>query len=65
MRRVPVHVRIGEALAPPRPAGRKVELLQYTDEVMLAIAALLPDAYRGVFAARSVNNLGRAEAAHD
>jgi 1-acyl-sn-glycerol-3-phosphate acyltransferase len=53
MRRVPVHVRIGEALAPPHPAAGKSELLRYTDDVMLAIAALLPDAYRGAYARRS------------
>jgi 1-acyl-sn-glycerol-3-phosphate acyltransferase len=60
MKRVRVRVRIGEALAPPRPGAGKPELLRYTDEVMVAIAALLPDAYRGAYAHRSVAKRGRA-----
>jgi 1-acyl-sn-glycerol-3-phosphate acyltransferase len=60
MRRVRVRVRIGEALAPPRPAARKSELLRYTDEVMLAIASLLPDLYRGAYSRRSAADRGRA-----
>jgi 1-acyl-sn-glycerol-3-phosphate acyltransferase len=60
IRRVGVRVRIGEALAPPPPGAGKSELLRYTEVVMLAIAALLPDAYRGAYANRSVAKRGRA-----
>ena len=48
-RRVPVEVRIGRPMAPPRLGAGKVELARYTNKVMLAVAALLPEAYRGVY----------------
>ena len=51
-RRVPVRVSIGAALAPPRPGAGKLELESYTEEVMLAIAGLIPESYRGVYGRR-------------
>ena len=48
-RRVPVHVRIGPPLPPPAAGAGKPELELYTDQVMRAIAALLPEAHRGVY----------------
>jgi 1-acyl-sn-glycerol-3-phosphate acyltransferase len=48
-RRVPVEVRIGRPLAPPQAHASKAELIRYTEEVMLAIAELLPEAYRGFY----------------
>lgn len=52
-RRVPVHVSIGTAMAPPRRGAGKLELERYTDEVMLAIAGLVPEPYRGVYGRRA------------
>jgi len=46
---VPVHVRIGPPLPPPAAGAGKPELELYTDQVMRAIAALLPEAHRGVY----------------
>lgn len=39
-------------LAPPRPEAGKLALERYTDEVMLAIAGLVPESYRGVYGRR-------------
>jgi 1-acyl-sn-glycerol-3-phosphate acyltransferase len=52
LRRLDIHLRIGEPYTlPPLPArGREEVLQQYTDEMMCQIAALLPPAYRGVYA---------------
>jgi hypothetical protein len=44
--RLPVCVRIGDPLAPP---GHRTGQREYADTVMLAIAALLPPEYRGVY----------------
>jgi 1-acyl-sn-glycerol-3-phosphate acyltransferase len=49
LRRAPVRVRIGPPLTlPPGPHDRE-RLQALTDEVMRAIAAMLPTAYRGVY----------------
>jgi 1-acyl-sn-glycerol-3-phosphate acyltransferase len=53
-RRVPVHVHIGPPLPPPPLGAGKTELARYTDEVMRAIASLLPERYRGVYGPGSV-----------
>lgn len=48
-----VTVTIGEPIRlPPRRPGERVDLQAATDELMLAIAALLPPEYRGVYADR-------------
>lgn len=53
MQRLDIHIRIGEPFAlPPLPRGeaRDAFLSESTDEIMCRIAALLPPAYRGVYA---------------
>ncbi len=52
LRRLEIHARIGEPLhLPPMERKRRDEFLeQYTEELMCQIAALLPPAYRGVYA---------------
>lgn len=51
-RRSEVIIRVGDAFTlPPLPKSDRDEALQqYTDEIMCQIAALLPPAYRGVYA---------------
>jgi 1-acyl-sn-glycerol-3-phosphate acyltransferase len=50
LRRVPVHVRVGQLITlPPGRAGRE-QLEAYTEQIMIAIARLLPPGYRGVYA---------------
>lgn len=55
LRRPAVHVHIGEPLRPPPGAdrARTPELHAYTDQIMLALAALLPAEYRGIYADRA------------
>ena len=52
LQRVPVKLKVGKPfLLPPLPArDREAALEQYTEEIMCQIAALLPPAYRGVYA---------------
>lgn len=51
LRRPIVHVRIGEPLQLPNESrnARSVELQGYTNQIMLAIARMLPPEYRGVY----------------
>lgn len=50
LRRVPIHVRVGSLIELP-PGKHKIPQLQvYTDQVMLALAQMLPPAYQGVYA---------------
>lgn len=49
LRRVPVQVRIGPPIAIPPGPHDQASLQAYTDQVMRAIAALLPERYRGVY----------------
>jgi 1-acyl-sn-glycerol-3-phosphate acyltransferase len=49
LRRAPVHVTIGVALPPPRIQAAKPELEGYTEDIMRAIAEMLPERYRGVY----------------
>jgi 1-acyl-sn-glycerol-3-phosphate acyltransferase len=51
-RRAEIHIRVGEPFTlPPLPRRNREEVLKvYTDEIMCRIAALLPPAYRGVYA---------------
>lgn len=48
-RRVPVEARVSPPLPPPPKGAAKPELERYTDDVMRAIAAMLPERYRGVY----------------
>ncbi len=50
LRRPEVHVRFGEPIHLPPGRHRTEELEAYTQEVMLALARLLPPEYRGVYA---------------
>ncbi len=51
-KRSQVHVRIGPPFALPEGRANTEQLEQYTDQIMLKIAAMLPPAYRGVYADR-------------
>jgi 1-acyl-sn-glycerol-3-phosphate acyltransferase len=50
LRRVPVRVRIGSLIELPAGKAEKDQLQAYTDQVMIALARLLPPEYRGVYA---------------
>jgi len=54
LKRPTVHVRIGEPihLPPGAERARSAELHEYTDALMLTIARMLPEKYRGVYADR-------------
>jgi 1-acyl-sn-glycerol-3-phosphate acyltransferase len=54
LRRIPIHVRAGAPLCFPAGPTSPQLLRQYTDQVMRALAALLPPQYRGVYAQTSV-----------
>jgi NADPH:quinone reductase-like Zn-dependent oxidoreductase/1-acyl-sn-glycerol-3-phosphate acyltransferase/SAM-dependent methyltransferase/acyl carrier protein len=49
IRRIPISVRVGKPLYFPTGPTPPNLLRQYTDEIMLALAALLPPDYRGVY----------------
>ena len=55
LRRPEIHVRIGEPILLPPGAerARTAELHGYTDELMLTLARMLPEQYRGVYADRA------------
>jgi 1-acyl-sn-glycerol-3-phosphate acyltransferase len=52
LRRSAVHIRIGRPFPLPEGRANTEQLEEYTDQVMLKIAAMLPPAYRGVYAER-------------
>jgi 1-acyl-sn-glycerol-3-phosphate acyltransferase len=52
LRRSEVHLRIGQPFHLPEGRANTEQLEEYTDQVMLKIAALLPPQYRGVYADR-------------
>jgi 1-acyl-sn-glycerol-3-phosphate acyltransferase len=52
LRRSEVHVRIGRPFPLPEGRANTEQLEEYTDQVMLQIAAMLPPQYRGVYADR-------------
>jgi 1-acyl-sn-glycerol-3-phosphate acyltransferase len=52
LRRSEVHVRLGQPLYLPEGRANTEQLEEYTDRVMLQIAAMLPPQYRGVYAER-------------
>jgi 1-acyl-sn-glycerol-3-phosphate acyltransferase len=47
--RIRVAVRVGHPVAPPAWPARARDLEQHADEIMRAIARLLPSAYRGIY----------------
>lgn len=49
LRRADVLVRFGEPFMLPAGHARSRELAQYTEQIMVALAKLLPDDYRGVY----------------
>jgi 1-acyl-sn-glycerol-3-phosphate acyltransferase len=52
LRRSEVHVRLGQPFHLPEGRANTEQLEEYTDQVMLQIAAMLPPQYRGVYADR-------------
>lgn len=52
LRRVPIHVRIGRVMELPAGKASMDELQTYTEQIMLALAHLLPADYHGVYANR-------------
>jgi 1-acyl-sn-glycerol-3-phosphate acyltransferase len=45
-----IHVRIGTPLRPPPATAGDADIREHADDVMRALAAMLPEAYRGVYA---------------
>ncbi|HTP07679.1 MAG TPA: lysophospholipid acyltransferase family protein [Anaerolineae bacterium] len=58
LRRSEVHVRLGQPVHLPEARANTEQLEEYTDQVMLKIAAMLPSQYRGVYAERVKDALG-------
>src|SRR5512135_3723602 len=52
LRRSEVHLRIGQPFHLPEGRANTEQLEEYTDQMMLKIAAMLPPQYRGVYAER-------------
>ncbi len=52
LRRGEAHLRIGQPFYLPEGRANTEQLEEYTDQVMLQIAAMLPPQYRGVYAER-------------
>lgn len=52
LRRVPIKVRFGELITLPPGKYRTPQLGAHTDALMMALARMLPPAYRGVYAQR-------------
>ena len=52
LRRSEVHLRLGQPFHLPEGRANTEQLEEYTDQVMLKIAAMLPPQYRGVYADR-------------
>ncbi len=50
LRRVPVRVRIGSLIELPAGKAEKEQLQAYADQIMIALARLLPPEYRGIYA---------------
>ena len=49
-RRVPIQIRVGQLIELPPGKANREQLEMYTQQIMIAIARLLPSAYRGVYA---------------
>jgi 1-acyl-sn-glycerol-3-phosphate acyltransferase len=52
LRRSEVHLRVGQPIRFPEGRANQSQLEEYTDQIMLTIAAMLPPQYRGVYAER-------------
>ncbi len=52
LKRTRVHVRIGPAFRLPEQRAGSAELKEYTDQIMLKLASMLPAEYRGEYAER-------------
>jgi 1-acyl-sn-glycerol-3-phosphate acyltransferase len=54
LRRPEIHVRIAEPMRLPPDAerARSADLASYTDQLMITLARMLPEEYRGVYASR-------------
>ena len=48
-RRVPIQIRVGHLIELPPGKANKEQLELYTQQIMIAIARLLPSDYRGVY----------------
>ncbi len=51
VQRIPIHVRVGAPMQFPGGAASPADLRRYTDDIMVALAGLLPSQYRGVYQA--------------
>jgi 1-acyl-sn-glycerol-3-phosphate acyltransferase len=49
-KQVPVHIRVGQLIELPPGKASKEQLEAYTEQIMVAIAHLLPPEYQGVYA---------------
>jgi 1-acyl-sn-glycerol-3-phosphate acyltransferase len=52
LRRSHIHLRVSQPIRFPEGRANQTQLEEYTDQVMLQIAAMLPPQYRGVYAER-------------
>jgi len=59
LRRVPITVRFGEPIHLPSSKLRAPELDAHTDILMMSLARMLPAQYRGVYAGRFGEEIGR------
>jgi 1-acyl-sn-glycerol-3-phosphate acyltransferase len=48
-KRPEIHIRFGEAFRLPEGRARSEDLEQYTDDLMVRLAQMLPESYRGVY----------------
>ncbi len=49
LRRADVYVRFGQPLQFPQGRARTAELEAYTEQIMIALAKMLPESYRGIY----------------
>ena len=56
--RTTVHVRVGSPLRLPEGRASAAQLQQYTDQIMLKLATMLPPEYRGVYRDRVLGDQG-------
>ena len=49
LRRADVYIRYGEPMRFPKGKARTAELEEYTKEIMVSLARLLPEEYRGIY----------------
>ena len=57
-RRSPVRIRVGAPIPPPAPDAKPSDLLTFTTGVMVTLASMLPERYRGVYADEVVTGSG-------